>query len=80
MPTEPPAKPRTPLYWLRQRNGDHGTVQLNAAEAAMIAQRPDAVGNYLSPAGVVWRERDPDERSGWAHFTITPVFEEPRNA
>lgn len=71
---------RTPAYWLRQRAGDPGTIPLTPTEAEMIAQRPDAVGNYLSEAGLVWRERDPDVRGGWAHYTITPVFEEKRDA
>lgn len=67
---------RTPTHWLRQRAGDPGVIELNATEAAMIAQRPDAVGNYLSEAGLVWRERDPNVRGGWAHYTITPVFKD----
>lgn len=78
--TEPPEEERTPLYWLRQRAGDVDTIKLNADEAAMIAQRPDAVGNYFSQAGLVWRERDPDVRGGFAYFTVTPVFEESRDA
>ncbi|GAA2034528.1 hypothetical protein GCM10009839_38810 [Catenulispora yoronensis] len=64
-----------PAYWVRQRAGDTDTVRLSAAEAAMVAQRPGAVGDYLSPAGLVWRERNADVRGGWDHFTITPVWE-----
>jgi hypothetical protein len=65
-----------PTHWLRQRAGDPGTIKLSATEAAMIAQRPGAKGDYMSTAGLVWRERDPDARGGWAYYTITPVFGE----
>lgn len=78
-PEEPVAKLREPLYWLRQRNGNTGTAQLTAAEAAQIAQRPGAVGNYLSTAGLTWRELDPDVPGGFAYFTLTPVYQEPRH-
>lgn len=68
----------TPAYWLRQRAGDTGTVRLSATEAAMIAKRPGAVGDHLSPAGLVWRERNPDAVGTgdiWVYFTVTPVWE-----
>lgn len=65
---------RAPLYWLRQRAGEISTVRLSAAEAAMVARRPGAVGDHMRPAGLVWRERDEDMHGGWAYFTITPIY------
>ena len=67
---------RTPDYWLRHRAGaDTGDdVRVNADEAAMIAQRPDAVGD-LHERGLVWQEPDGESYLGFTFVTLTPVWE-----
>lgn len=77
-PADETDEARTPLYWLRQRCGEIDTVRLNADEAAMIAQRPGGHGDHMKPSGFVWREPDNAARGGYAFFTLTPVFAEPR--
>lgn len=76
----PPPDEPAPLYWLRQRNGSIETTQLNADEAKMIANRSGAQGNYLSKAGIVWRETDHSVPGGYAYFTLTPIYPKPHNA
>ncbi|MBS2535369.1 hypothetical protein KGQ20_21625 [Catenulispora sp. NF23] len=67
---------RTPAYWLRQRNGQPGGQQVNAYEAAMIAQRVGGVGDHLSQQGLVWSDRDPGGPGGFSYYTLTPVYKE----
>lgn len=67
------AKP--PTYWLRQRNGAPGGQHLNADEAAMVAARSGAVGDYLSPVGLTWSEPDPAGPGGFSYYTLTPIWE-----
>lgn len=63
-----------PAYWLRQRNGAPGGQPLNATEAALIATRPGAVGDHLSPVGLTWTEADPAGPGGFSYYTITPIW------
>ena len=72
-----PAADPTPLYWLRQRNGAPGGPHLTADEAAMVAKRPGAIGDYLSPDGMSWAEPDPAGSGGFSYFTLTPIYSEP---
>ncbi|WP_194893893.1 hypothetical protein [Catenulispora pinisilvae] len=67
---------RTPAYRLRQRNGHPGGQQVNADEAAMIAQRAGGVGDHRSPQGLVWSEPDPGGPGGFSYYTLTPVYKE----
>ncbi|WP_143765230.1 hypothetical protein [Catenulispora acidiphila] len=65
-----------PDYWLRRRAGDGeaDAIRVNADEAAMIAQRPGAVGD-LSGRGLVWQEPDSSSYLGTTFVTLTPVWE-----
>jgi hypothetical protein len=64
-----------PAYWLRHRAGAaaEDDVRVNAAEAAMIEQRPDAVGD-LYERGLVWQEPDGNAYLGSTFVTLTPVW------
>lgn len=67
---------RTPDHWLLRRAGADAAddVRVNADEAAMIAQRPDAVGD-LYERGLVWREPDDESYLGVTFVTLTPAWE-----
>lgn len=69
-----------PSYWLRQRNGHPDGERVSAADAAMIAQRPGAEGDYLSPRGLVWTDVDPAGPGGFSYYTLTPIWEQPQGS
>lgn len=66
-----------PNYWLRHRAGDDpaDARRISEADAVLLAQMPDAVGN-LYERGLVWQEPDADAYSGMAFVTLTPVWED----
>lgn len=66
-----------PDYWRRHRAGDDPAddIRVSAAEAEMIAQRQDAVGD-LYVRGIVWQEPDSESYSGLTFVTLTPVREQ----
>ena len=80
MPGTPETRPitgRAPDYWLRRRAGDDpdDAMHISAADAEMIAQRPDAIGDLYS-RGLVWQEPDASSYSGTTFVTLTPVWEQ----